>query len=170
MSGMFHERTGVLAHWGRVPFLSRARSAFGGCIPLGSIDSGLCLSPFNVFCNCVLILDLAVACFCIAWGFGRSLHILSSPLGGFCISGHCQSLYPYCGRYTALAQHVCFSTICVLRFINNPHTLVFCLSCLPLLHCHHCSGPLAVHLGAPRVASSLSRGIGHLGMVLLSQS
>lgn len=42
-----------------------------------------------------------------------------------------------------------FSTICVLRFINNPHTLVFCLSCLSLLHCHHCSGPLAVHLGAP---------------------
>lgn len=150
---------GYLAHWGRVPFVSRARSAFGGCIPLGSIDSGLVNLLMSV---CAIILCLAVACFCIAWGFGRSLHILFSPLGGFCISGHCQLVslfWSVHGARTARLFH---------RPLRSSSTLIPLCFVYLACHCFIASLPTIarVHCCALSCTSRGVSGQRHLGVII----
>jgi hypothetical protein len=106
-----------------VAFVSRARPAFGGCIPLGSLDSTLCSyvsSPllYNRFPH-MRWLSLFI---CIAWGLGRSFsHSFFFPLGGLHFRS-LLSLYSYSGRRGAHTAHLFLSTIRVLHL--HPHTLV----------------------------------------------
>lgn len=119
---MFDELTGVLAYWGFLSFCE-LDSAFGGCIPLGSIDPGLlffpmsCLVIFHVIC-----FSLCFYC-CIAWELGRSFtsSIFFLPWQD-CIPGHCPAcilILPSVGVHAAL---LFFLTICVIHL--HLHTLV----------------------------------------------
>lgn len=61
MSGMFDERTGVLAHWGVFPSFRELDPAFGGCITLGSYYS-LLIRDYSI-----LLPFLALIPFLVLW-------------------------------------------------------------------------------------------------------
>lgn len=122
---------GYLAHWGRVPFLSRARSAFGGCIPLGSIDSGLCLLTSLMSSALSFFVWLLLATV-LHGDSGALFTFFLSPLGGFAfqvIVTPCISIVVGTRR-----SHSTFVSIDHLRSSSTILIPLCLVCCLPLLH------------------------------------